>query len=291
MLLSIVIPSIGDYDNLKIALNSIYTQKCFSNYEVIVIINGSLENPTLVTQNYPNISLVINQDNKGSSFARNQGLALAKGDYILFMDCDAELQKDFLFNLQSIFKDISPDTAGIAPKIIDKKNQKIFSCGLLISVIYRVYDIGKGKLPEEYSQVLKIDGPNSCCAVFKRDYLDKVKKRDYFDNDFFFLFEDTDLALRLKKKGYKCLFVPQLVCFHQGNSSGISQEMRRYFCFRNRLFMILNNNSSKEIRIILIKSFFYDLFRTLHLFLTNRYALRIFSELLKKYRNEKYRHN
>ncbi|MBP7089048.1 MAG: glycosyltransferase [Candidatus Omnitrophica bacterium] len=291
MLLSIIIPSTGGYNNLKIALDTIYTQKNFSNYEVIVIINGFLNDPGFLTRKYPNISLILNQNNKGSSFARNQGLALAKGEYIMFMDCDVELQKDFLFNLQSVFNNISSNVAGIAPKIIDKKSRKIFSCGLLISTIYRVYDIGKGEPPEEYSQVLKIDGPNSCCAVFKREYLDKIKKKDYFDNDFFFLFEDADLALRLKKKGYNCLFTPQLVCFHQGNSSGISQEERRYLCFRNRLFMILNNNSYKEIAYILTKSFFYDLFRTLHLFLTNRYALKIFSDLPSKYRNEKRRHN
>jgi len=289
MFASIIIPTINGEEYLKKSLDSLYLQQAISNFEVIVIDNGSISNSqNFIKQRYSNFSLIVNQKNMGSSFARNQGLALAKGDYILFMDCDVELEEGFLSSLISILRDTPEDIAGISPKIIDKESGKIFSCGLFISSIYRVYDIGKGKSPEEYSQALPIDGPNSCCAVFRRSYLEKIKRTDYFDNDFFFLFEDADLALRLKKRDYKCLYTPELTCYHQKGSSGISLEKRRYLCFRNRLYMIFNNNNFIETLNIFAKSFIYDLFRTLHLLLTNKYGFRIFSDLIKKHKNEKH---
>jgi len=65
----------------------------------------------------------------------------------------------------------------------------------------------------------------------------------YFDERFFFLVEDVDLAWRAQKKGWKALFYPKGVCYHSGNSSRTNGKLRQYFCFRNRYLMILKNET------------------------------------------------
>ena len=171
------------------------------------------------------------------------------------------------------------DIGSVSAKIININSKKVFSCGLKVSDIYRVYDAGKNRFPEDFNQPFFVDGPNSCCGIYQRDVLEKLKEDGYFDEGFFFLFEDADLALRLKKKGYKCLFVPSLVCYHYGASAPISQDYRRFLCFRNRWFMILKHNRGIKLVTFLLKSFFYDLVRTVYFALTNRYFIKAVREI------------
>lgn len=289
-MISIVIPTYNNKPCLEKTLKSIFTQQS-KGIEVIVVDNGSQDGTYPYLKKYfPQIKIIKNEKNMGACYARNQGMKIAEGDYTMFMDCDVELEKDFFLKLERVLANLPSDVGGISPKIINKTSQKIFSCGLLISSIYRTYDIGKNKSPQYFSSSFYIDGPNSCCAIFKREVLEKIKEKNYFDEDLFFLFEDADLALRLKKKGYNSLFIPELLCFHYGNSSHTAKQKRRYLCFRNRWYIILKNHRGKKLFKFLGKSFFYDFPRTIHFFLTDRYAYLILKDLLKKFRDEKNYH-
>lgn len=284
MNISIVIPTYNSRQFLKKALDSIFIQK-YKEVDVIVIDNASSDGTFEDIKNqFPSVKAVRNNQNKGACLARNQGIELAKDDYIMLMDCDVELADNFFLALETVFKKLSQDVAGISPKIIDKNSKKIFSCGLRVFPIYRTYDIGRGKSADNFLQPFAIDGPNSCCAVFRKEYLEKIKERDFFDEDFFFLFEDADLALRLKQKGYSSFFAPELICYHRGNSSATSKEFRRYLSFRNRWYMILKFKKKKQFLLFLLRSFFYDFFRTVHFTLTNRYSLVAFKDIYKKIR-------
>lgn len=290
MAISIIIPTYNNKIYLQKALSSIFIQKA-NGMEVIVIDNGSKDGSyEFIKNSFPLVKIVRNTKNMGACYARNQGMEIAQGDYIMFMDCDVELQLDFFIKLKRVLPNLPHDVAGISPKIIDNTSKKIFSCGLYISSIYRTHDIGKNKSHQYFSSSFYIDGPNSCCAIFKREYLEKTKEKNYFDEDFFFLFEDADLALRLKNKGYKSLFIPELICFHYSNSSHTSKHKRRYLCFRNRWYIILKNNPRRKLLNFLWKSFLYDFPRTIHFFLTNRYSYLILNDLLKKFRDEKTHH-
>lgn len=284
MLISIIITAYNSNKYLSRAIESIFVQK-ENNIEIIVVDNGSI--PTVedfLKDKYSKLRIIRNGSNRGTSCARNQGIKEARGDYIMFMDSDVELENDFFFKLKKRLEKLPQDIAAFSPKIIDKKTKKIFSCGLLISSIYRSYDFGKGKLADNFLNSFKIDGPNSCCAVFKKEYLEKLKEENYFDESFFFLFEDTDLALRLKNKGFKSIFIPELICYHYGEASNFSREFRRFLCFRNRWYMILKIKDNRKLFLLLARSFIYDFFRALSFALTNRYFLRACKDIWRKVR-------
>jgi hypothetical protein len=282
MLISTIIPTYNSKEYLERALDSIFIQNR-RDVEVIVIDNGSSDNTyEFIKKRFPQVKLIRNAQNRGPAQARNQGIERAGGQYLMFMDCDVILERNFFSNLEKEIHSLGPQIAGISPKIVDEDTKRIFSCGLRITSIYRVYDIGKNKNPDTFSTPFFITGPNSCCAIFKREYLEKVKEKYYFDDDFFFLFEDVDLALRLKNKRFKCLFLPQIICYHSKNSSKLSLPRRKYLCFRNRLYMILKYNKGRGLLFFFLKSFFYDFPRVIYFFLTNRYAFSIFKDLSKK---------
>ena len=284
MNISVVIVVCDSKMYLQRCLNSLFSPR-IRRFEVILVDNSFSKDVSSAASLYPEIVFIRNKENRGAAFARNQGIRAAKGDYVMFLDSDAYLKEDFFEKLEKILKTLPEGMGAVSPKIIKTGLEKVFSCGLKVSSIYRVLDVGRNEPSKNYSHSFTVDGPNSCCAVYKREVLEDIKEENYFDNDFFFLFEDADLALRLKKKGYKCLFTPELVCYHYGGGSGVPREYRQFLCFRNRIFMILKYNKGLSLLSFFLRGFFYDLARAIYFALTNRYFFRAIRQVMRYKRN------
>lgn len=286
MSLSIIIPT---YNSQSLIESTLDTIDISSDYlkEIIIVDNGSRDATVDIIKNrYPKVILITNLENRGASAARNQGITIAKGKYVMCMDCDVRLKENFILNLIHILTTLDDSVAAIAPQIIQAHTEKLFSCGIVISDILRAHDLGKNMAKDSLGSNLTIDGPNSCCAIYRKTALDAIKEKSYFDEDFFFLFEDVDIAFRMKKKGFKTLYASKLYCYHSENSSGFSPQLRRYLCFRNRLYLICKHVKEKRV-LFFLRSLPYDLLRTIHMLFTNRYTWKIFKDLYCKIKNEK----
>ena len=88
---SIIVPVYNVEKYLNKCLNSLVNQT-FKDIEIIIINDGSPDNSKQIIENYKakydNIIKVINQQNQGLSASRNNGLKIASGDYIIFVDSD-----------------------------------------------------------------------------------------------------------------------------------------------------------------------------------------------------------
>jgi GT2 family glycosyltransferase len=63
-----------------------------------------------------------------------------------------------------------------------------------------------------------------------------------FDDDFFLYCEDTDLGLRARWGGWKCLYAPAAVVeHHYSHSAGRASSLKAYYVERNRLFVLVKN--------------------------------------------------
>ncbi len=101
MTFSIIIPAYNAESYLSRCLDSIFSQE-FEDYEVIVINDGSTDGTALLLEGYaskhPNLQ-VLTQSNQGMATARNRGLEVAQGEYVLFVDSDDQIAKDTLWAL------------------------------------------------------------------------------------------------------------------------------------------------------------------------------------------------
>lgn len=118
MRFSIIIPAYNAEAYLKRCLNSILSQN-YSDYEVVVIDDGSTDGTSNILVQYPQVK-VISQANHGMATARNRGLEVAQGDYILFVDCDDRLCPNALANLAPHLD--SEDIVGFGTQIYNESN-------------------------------------------------------------------------------------------------------------------------------------------------------------------------
>ncbi len=92
---SVIIPTYNNAQYLSQAIKSILNQT-YQASEIIVIDDGSTDETTEVVQSFNKNIQYIRQENKGPASARNTGLKIAKGKYVVFLDADDELLPDKL---------------------------------------------------------------------------------------------------------------------------------------------------------------------------------------------------
>jgi len=272
--LSIIILTYNSSRFIKSCLDAVYTQD-YQDFEVILVDNGSKDDTlSLIKEKHPSVKIIENQKNLGAARARNQAIGVAKGKWILTLDCDVILEKVFFTKVFKLIESLPSDVGMIQPKMLMTDKKTIYSCGIYLSPLSRrFYDIGKGEKDNgKFNKSKYIFGACSAAAIYNHWMLEETKeKTGYFDEGFFFLVEDVDLAWRAQRKGWKAIFYPDAVSFHIGNSSNINKKARQYLCFRNRYLMIgKNENFFGKIRLFAL-SFQYDIPRLFYLLFTNKY--------------------
>lgn len=103
---SFIVPCYNGEKYIVKCLDSILKQTS-NNYEVIVINDGSTDNSINIINKYKNDKkiVIINQNNMGLSLTRNNGINKAKGEYLIFVDCDDYIQNDFLKTIDKNLND------------------------------------------------------------------------------------------------------------------------------------------------------------------------------------------
>lgn len=95
-LVSVVIPAYNAAPFIQETIDSISVQT-YSNWEIIIINDGSKDNTASICSSFTDRRIkTIHQPNRGVATARNSGLALAKGDYVVFFDADDIMTPRFL---------------------------------------------------------------------------------------------------------------------------------------------------------------------------------------------------
>lgn len=123
VLLSVVSPMHNGSLYLEAFLQSVLRQS-FSSFELIMVDDGSTDDSAQIIQNYQNKDSrirLIRQTQKGAGSARNLGLSHAKGQYIIFLDCDDWFCKDFFKTMIDRIKKDRSDVAVCEFFIFDQK--------------------------------------------------------------------------------------------------------------------------------------------------------------------------
>lgn len=234
-----------------------YLKDCFDsleiqtdkNFKVIFVDNGSKDDSVyFVEKSYPKTEVIKLEKNTGFCFGYNIGIEKALEDedtkFVIVLNNDTKLGERYIEKMRSCAKR-HPDAGSIQPKILNffEKN-KIDCAGIYISRDGTARNRGYGKDEKKYLEEKEIFGANGTASLFTREALEKTqfKGGEYFDNDHFAFYEDTDLAWRIRNSGLKSYYCPEALVYHvHSGTAGKASLMKAYYLHRNYFFTIIKN--------------------------------------------------
>jgi len=253
---SIIIPNYNGKKFLESSLGSIFKQKGKIKKEVIVVDNGSadgsvewLKRPTAPTFRGEKLKVIFNKKNLGFAKAVNQGIKQAKYDYLIVMNNDLKLEKNWLQIMEKAIKRWSKKEkiGAYFGKVLDWEGKRLESAGLVYFSSGKAFNRGNGEpiKKRKYNQEEVIWGGSASVIVYRKEALKKV---GLFDPLFFAYLEDVDLALRLNASGFKTVFVPQALSYHKGGGTAdLTSNLRYRLVARNWWFIILKHYSANYL--------------------------------------------
>jgi GT2 family glycosyltransferase len=174
----------------------------------------------------------------GFARACNQGIEASSGEYIALLNNDTETHPDWLAELVRVAGE-NPDAGMFASKtLLFDQRDTIDTTGHLI---YRDgLNRGRGRLEidrGQYDTKTDVFFPSGCAALYRRKMFDEI---GLFDEHHFAYGDDTDIGIRGRLAGWKCLFVPGAVVYHMYSATtGKYSPTKLYLVERNRLWIVL----------------------------------------------------
>jgi GT2 family glycosyltransferase len=218
-------------------------QITYPHYEVIVVDNASIEAGFEKLKNeFPTALFIQNPLNTGFAGGNNVGIAKAKGDLLLFLNNDTEVQKGFLEPLVACL--LSDDRIGmVSPKIKYYNTPDIiqYAGGRAINPVS-----GRGKFvghKQKDSSVFTGNRPtqliHGAAMMVSRKLLNTIGP---MDKQYFLYYEELDWCERAKRSGFHLYYVGDSVIYHKESISiGKNSPMRTYYLTRNRLLFMRKN--------------------------------------------------
>ncbi len=125
LIFSIIIPVYNAETTIRRCLDS-FTNQRFSDYEILLINDGSTDNSDAICREYADVNSKIcylSKENGGVSSARNLGLEQAKGEYVLFVDSDDYVSEDYFAVIDQALTLCCPDLLmfGMANTEVEKR--------------------------------------------------------------------------------------------------------------------------------------------------------------------------
>ncbi len=232
MKLSIIIVSWNVKAELLECLRSIYANRPSETFEIILVDNASKDGTVeAARQQYPDITLLANQQNKGFAAANNQGIKTAKGQYILLLNPDTIIHPGSLDKLLE-FMDANPRAGACGPKLLNSDNTvqrsvrkyPTFRAMLYRHSVFKLLGLFKNHYRQwrmkdfAYEKQTNIEQLMGAALMVRAETIDQV---GLLDEDFFIYYEEVDWCRRINQAGWQVVFVPQAVITHLGGASSV----------------------------------------------------------------------
>lgn len=259
MKVSVIIVNYNVKYFLEVCLHSVMRAADGIQAEIIVVDNNSTDGSCDFLRNkFPTVRLIENKDNKGFSRANNQGVEIARGEYILFLNPDTVMPEDFLVKTLA-YMDAHPKAGSLGPRLIDGKGdfapdgKKSFPS--LSVAIFKTTGINKIFKNSSYfnkyyavhigeRETAPVEVLSGCCMLVRRSAMDIAGGA--FDEDYFMYCEDVDLSYRILKAGYENIYFPEVDLIHYKGESTRKMTLSYVRIFNEALITFVKKHYSKK---------------------------------------------
>ncbi len=239
--ISVIVVNRNGSELLYNCLDHIFNSDCSHRMEVIVVDNGSSDDScAMVRKHFPGVRLIEAGKNLGFSKANNLAAKEAKGSRLLLVNSDAMLERDCASRLNELMEnDASIGMAG--PQLINEDGSRQTSFEAIPSLATEILNrsLLKALFPHNYpSKKQEFDQPTMVPALIGAVMMidsKALKSLNGFDEDYFFFLEETDLALRISRNGFKVIHDPHAKAVHlHGATASKYKSSARIEFYRSR---------------------------------------------------------
>ena len=258
MKLSVIIVNYNVEYFLEQCLHSVVNAAKNYDTEIFVVDNNSVDGSVaMVEEKFKSVKLIANKKNTGFSYANNQAIRQASGEYILLLNPDTVVEENTFEKVIS-FMDSHADAGGLGVKMLDGKGNflpeskrglptpsvafyKIFGLSRLFpkSKIFGKYHLGF--LDKDKTHEVEI--LSGAFMLLRKSVLDKI---GLLDEAFFMYGEDIDLSYRIIKAGYKNYYVADTRIIHYKGESTKKSSINYVFVFYKAMVIFAQKHFSKS---------------------------------------------
>lgn len=203
--------------------------------EFVIVDNASgkadLEKLKKGLQEFPQAKLIESKTNSGFASGNMLGYHFASGKWPAFVNSDVLFTEPVLETMKD-FMETHPKSGVCGPQILDADGRKSTSFrpfeGLRYLMLGKKFlaktQPGKPDMRKQYETPVAVDFVIGSFLFFRKEAFDSIGG---FDTNTFLYFEETDVCIRLKKRGFETWFLPQIQYIHlEGKSSGKNLNLK-----------------------------------------------------------------
>jgi GT2 family glycosyltransferase len=254
---SIVVVSKDSAADLPVSLAAAATQRGV-RFEIVLVDNASSDHSREAAGALgAAVRIVALPANVGFAAAMNEGIAATTGRYVLALNPDCRLEPDFAAVLTRRLDAADAADVGSASGRLYRaegpdlaRTDRLDSAGIRFTASGRHFDRGAGEIAAGlFEAEEEVAGASGAAGFYRRAALEDARiSTGVFDADFFLYREDADLAWRLRRLGWRCLYVPAAVAAHR--RVNVPERRRRMpaaanmHSVKNRFLLRINNQTA-----------------------------------------------
>lgn len=226
-------------------LHSINEHCSYPNLELIIVDNGSKEDPTSVFKSIrPDVKVILNGRNLGFTGGNNVGIAAASGDFQFIVNNDTEFTPGLIEGLLEIFEKY-PDAGIVSPKF-----HYFFHKGTLEYAGYQTVNVFTGrnamvgckeKDDGQYDEIKETNYAHGGGMMVPKKVIEEVGG---LPEEFFIYYEEFDWCEQIKRKGYKVYYQPKSLIYHKESmTTGKASPFKTFYHTKNRILFMRRNMS------------------------------------------------
>ena len=227
-------------------------------WEVIVVDNGSTDGTVeVIGKDFPEVNVIANKDNRGFAAANNQGMEVAKGDYISLLNPDTIVHPDALDKLVNLL-DSNPHVGVCGTKLLngDETIQRTvrefpsFRAALYRYTIFKLFSIFRNQYRHymmfdfDYDKQADVDEVTGAALMIRRPV---VEQTGGMDERFFMYYEEVDLCYRVKEQGWRVVFTPDSVITHLGGQSSEQIPVKKRIMMVTSMLKFFRKHRGKPV--------------------------------------------
>ncbi|MDB0439179.1 glycosyltransferase family 2 protein [Clostridioides difficile] len=247
IMIDIVIPNYNASCYLKNCIDSVLSQT-YNDFRIIVIDNNSEDDSYEWLKEHKNILYKKLDKNYGFSVAVNEGIKLSNSEYVILLNNDTEVKKDWIENLIKTIESNENIFSASSKMIRYYEREIIDDAGDEYNLIGWTLKRGDGKSIKKFNKNKIVFSSCAGAAIYRRSILDEI---GYFDEKFFAYMEDIDISYRARIYGYTNIYCSDAIVYHIGSGTTGSRynDFKVRLSARNNVYLIYKNMPFLQILI------------------------------------------